>query len=128
MKVQRIITLLSSDAEWVVTFGCFQGGDVHDSIIEKNKNFNSKRVENNEPMFIAGNIAATMSSKHVDIRYKYVNKYVQDRIVKIIFVKSAEKDSDILTKNLGREFHAEHESKIIGEKPNQFSRFGSIQK
>ena len=43
----------------------------------------------------------TMScTKHVDIWYKYVNEYVEDGIVEIIFIKSADNDSDILTKYL----------------------------
>ena len=36
----------------------------------------------------------------MDIRNKYVNRYVEDGIVKIVFVKSADNDSNILTKNL----------------------------
>ena len=46
----------------------------------------------------------TSCTKHVDIQYKYVYENV-DRIVKIIFVKSADNDSDILTKNVSAELH-----------------------
>ena len=35
------------------------------------------------------------------IRYKYMNKHVKDAIVKIVFVKSVENDSNILTKLSG---------------------------
>ena len=49
---------------------------------------------------MASNITTTCHTKHVNIWYKYLNKYVEDGPVKIIFVKSPENDSDILTKNM----------------------------
>ncbi len=52
----------------------------------------------------------------MDIRYKFVNEYVEDGIVKIIFVKSKENDADIFTKNLHGELHATHSSKFVKKK------------
>ena len=49
-------------------------------------------------------------------RYKYVNEYVDDGAVKIIFIKSADNDSNILTKNLSAEFYKKHSMKMVGEK------------
>ena len=57
------------------------------------------RVDNLGAIFMASNITTTSCTKHMDIRYKYVNKYVEDVVVKMIVVKSADNDSDILTKN-----------------------------
>ena len=57
------------------------------------------RVDNVGAIFMASNITTTCCTKHVDIRYKYVNEYVEDGVVKIVFVKSADNDSNILTKN-----------------------------
>ena len=51
-------------------------------------------------IFTESNITSTCNTKHVDIRYKYVNEYIEDRVVKIIFVDSADNDRNILTKNL----------------------------
>ena len=61
------------------------------------------KVDNVGEIIMASNITTTCHTKHVDIWYKYVNEYVEDEIVKIIFVKSAENDSYILTKNLSAE-------------------------
>ena len=49
---------------------------------------------------MASNITRTYHTKHVELRYKYVNEYVEDGIVKIVFIKFADNDSNILTKNL----------------------------
>ena len=50
---------------------------------------------------MGGNVIATSHTKHMDIRYKYVNEYRKDSIVKIVFLQSAENDSNVLTKNAG---------------------------
>ena len=53
-----------------------------------------------------GTIFVAMScTKHLNIRYKYMNVHLEDGIVKIIFVWSTESDSHILTKNLSGMLH-----------------------
>ena len=75
------------------------------------------KVDNVDVIFMARNFATTCHTKHVNIWYKYVNEYVEDGIVKIVFVKSAENDSNILTKNLSAELHKKHLKKMVIEKP-----------
>ena len=74
------------------------------------------RVNNVGALFMATIIMTTSHTKHVDIPYKYVNVYVEDGIVKIIFAKSADNDSDILTKNLSAELHEKHARMMVIEK------------
>ncbi len=57
-----------------------------------------------------------LDSKHVDICYKFVTEYIEDGIIKVIFVKSVDNDSDIMTKNLGSELHSKHAGKMISMK------------
>ena len=56
------------------------------------------RVDNIGAIFMVSYITTTPCTKHVDNRYKYVNEYVEDAVVEIIFVKSTENDSNILPK------------------------------
>ena len=56
------------------------------------------RVDDLEAILMASNIATMPHTKHIDIRHKYANKYVKDKVVKIIFVKSAKNDRNILSK------------------------------
>ena len=60
---------------------------------------------------MASNIMTMSHTKHVDIRYKYVNEHVEDGIVKLIFVKSPDNDSNILIKNIIAELHEKHARK-----------------
>ena len=52
----------------------------------------------------------------MDIRCKYADEYVEDGVVKIIFVKSGDNDSNIPTKNLSAELHEKHSKKMVSEK------------
>ena len=74
------------------------------------------RAGNVGATFLANNITTTSYPKHVDIRYNYVNENVEDVIVKIVFVKSADNNNDILTKNLSADLHAKHLKKMVGGK------------
>ena len=38
-------------------------------------------------------------TKHVDLRAHYARDMIKDQVIEINFVKSAENDSDIMTKN-----------------------------
>ncbi len=73
-------------------------------------------VDNVGAIFMNKNITTTGCSKHVDIYYKFVTEYIEDEIIKVIFVKSAYNDSDIMSKNLGSELHSKHGSKMISMK------------
>ena len=57
------------------------------------------RVDKVGAIFMVSNITTTFHTKHMDIWYKYVNENVEDGVVKIVFVESADNDSDILAKN-----------------------------
>ena len=66
------------------------------------------RVENIDAILMTSNITTTSCTKHVVIMYKYVNEYVEDGVVKIVFLKSADNDSNILIKNLSTDVHEKY--------------------
>ena len=75
------------------------------------------RVDNVGADFMAKNITTTGCTKHVEIRTKYVNEYVEDEKAKSIFVKTEDNLSDCLTKKLGSSLHTKHSHKMIKIKP-----------
>ena len=80
----------------------------------------TKRFDGVHPIFMESSITPTSCTKHLNIRYKYVNEYVEDRVVTIIFVKSTKNDSNVLTKNYIAELHEKHSNKLIGEELEWF--------
>ena len=63
------------------------------------------RVDNIGSVFMGNKITTMLCTKHVDIRHKNVDEYVEDEEVKIDFVKSADNDSNFLTKNLSADLN-----------------------
>jgi hypothetical protein len=57
------------------------------------------RVDIIGAIWISQNANTSSRTKHVDIRIKYVIEYCEDGVLKIIFVKCADNDSDTMTKN-----------------------------
>ena len=51
-----------------------------------------------------------------------MNEYCEDGVSKIIFVKSAENISDIMTKNLASDLHSKHSNELIKVRPEISSR------
>ena len=47
------------------------------------------RIDNEGAIFMSSNITTTSHTKHVYVRYKYVNESIEYGVVKIIFIKSA---------------------------------------
>ena len=72
-------------------------------------------VDNIGAVFMANNKSTNSCTKHVDIRTKYVNQYVEDNIIKVVFVKSEDNVSDIFIKNLNSILHDTHTMQLIKE-------------
>jgi hypothetical protein len=74
------------------------------------------KVDNIGAVFLSDNIAVNDRTKHIDVKYRFVQQCVVDGFVKVIFVKTVDNDADIFTKNLGGDLHQKHASKMIVKK------------
>ncbi len=111
-KSKKSVTLLSSEAEHValsetakeIKFAhqvlTAMGISVKTPIVV--------RVDNVGAIFMSESIGVPQNSNHVDTRYRFVNDFVEDEFLQIIFVKTVDKDADIFTKNLNGELHLRH--------------------
>jgi len=116
-KGQKSVTLSSTEAEYVaisevaaeilyvVGILKFLGAEIRYPI--------EVNVDNIGAIYLAKNATTGSRTKHVDIRYHFVREYVEDGIVKIVFVRSEDNDADIFTKNLNGESFKRH-SDMIG--------------
>ena len=119
-KSQRSVTLSSSEAEYVALSEVAKNIKFIYMILEsmgiKVQLPIIVRVDNNGAIFMSENMAVSQRTKHVDIRYKFVNEFVEDGFLRIVFVRSEENDADMFTKNLKGELHEKHARKMIDEK------------
>jgi hypothetical protein len=73
-------------------------------------------VDNVGAIFLANNKTTSERTKHVDIRHHFTREFIEDGIVKVIFVRSNENDADLFTKNLPGEVYERHAQKFLKKK------------
>ena len=65
-------------------------------------------VDNIGAVYLAKNATPGNRTKHINTRYHFVREYVEDGILKVLFVRSEENDADLFTKNLNKEKFQKH--------------------
>ena len=66
------------------------------------------RVDNIGAIFMASDIANTSGTKYMDIRYKYVNEYVQVQVAKILLLSLLTMVVTFSPIDLNAELHKKH--------------------
>jgi len=117
---QRSITLSSSEAEYVALSEAAKevkfmaqvmmsmGIPVKFPIIV--------RVDNVGAIFMSENITTSQRTKHVDIWYHFVCKFMEDGFIKIIFMQTKENCTNIFTKNISDLTYKHHRREFVGTK------------
>ena len=119
-KGQKTVALSSSEAEYIaLSEAAKEIKFVYQILISLN--FSVKlpiivHVDNLGAIFMSENVSVSTRTKHVDIRYRFVQEFVFDGFLKINFVRSKGNDADIFTKNLGGDSFSGHSRKLVIEK------------
>ncbi len=53
-------------------------------------------VDDVSAIFLSENSLVSQRMKHIDVHYHFVHEYIEDRILKLMFINSKEKRADIL--------------------------------
>jgi len=119
-KGQKSVTLSSSEAEYVaLSEAAKEIKFVYQLLISMGMKVKLPiivRVDNLGAVFMSENVSVSQRTKHVDIRYRFVQEFVLDGFIKVMFVKTEDNDADIFTKNLGGDLHDRHSKKMIIKK------------
>jgi hypothetical protein len=67
-------------------------------------------MDNVGPIYLSNNYLLGQRTKHIDIRRHFVQEFVEDGIIKTLFVGTDNKDADIHTKNTSEEVVKRHET------------------
>ena len=70
------------------------------------------QVDNVGAILLANTSIVSERTKHVDLRAHFVRDMIKDQVIEINFVKSAENDSDIMTKNQQGQHYMYAKSKL----------------
>ena len=77
-------------------------------------------MDNVGAIYLASNATSGQRTRHIDVRYHFVRNYVEEGIVKIVFVQSKENDADMFTKNVGEQDFIKHSEKFMEENKRDF--------
>jgi len=62
------------------------------------------------------------ATRHVSMRYFFTKELIEDGIIEFIFIRTAENEADIFTKNLERRLYDKHTSKMEEDIPEKFQK------
>ena len=71
------------------------------------------QVDNVGAIWLANVSSVSERTKHDDLRAHFVRNMIKDQVIEINFVKSAENDSDIMTKNQREQHYMYAKSKLV---------------
>ena len=119
-RAMRCVTLSSTKAEYVAMSEVVKDviflRNILESIGEEVEFPIIVEVDNTGAIFLGLNRTTGQRTKHIDIRYHYVREYIDDGIVKVVFVSTKENDADIFTKNVTSEIYERTTNKLIVDK------------
>jgi hypothetical protein len=120
-KSGKSVTLSSTEAEYFATSEIAKEAIFTQQVIES-IGLNLKypitiKVDNVGAIYLANNYSTSQRTKHINIRTHFVREFIEDGIIKVIFVKSEDNDADIFTKNTSEELFLKHANKNV-EKVN----------
>lgn len=70
-------------------------------------------VDNIGAIYLATSAKTGNRTKHVDTRYHFVREFVEQGVLKIVFVRSADNTADVMTKNLCLELYDKHTQSLF---------------
>ena len=73
------------------------------------------QVDNVGAIWLANNSSVSERTKHVELRAHFVRDMIKDQVIEINFGKSAENDSDIMTKNQQGQYYTDAKSMMMSE-------------
>jgi hypothetical protein len=116
-KSQKGVTLLSIEVKYVaisdvvkeLKFIYYLLGDLH---IKVNLPIVVK-TDKIDAIFMSENASIGFRTQRVDTRYHFVREFIKDGFIKIKFIHSVEKYSDLFTKNENQELYVKHTKKFL---------------
>ena len=119
-KSQRGVTLSSSEAEYVaLSEAAKEVKFVYQLLVSIGINVKlpiTIHVDNVGAIFIGENTSTSGRTKHIDICYRFVKEYVDDKFIEIIFVGTKDNIADLFTKNTSGNVHNHLVDNFLGER------------
>jgi hypothetical protein len=74
------------------------------------------RVDNMGAIFMSKNASSSGRTRHMDVKWRFINDLVNDEVIQLVFVKSGENWSDMETKNVSSDIYETHVVRFLTDK------------
>ena len=74
-------------------------------------------VDNMGAIFMSKNTSSGSRTRHMDVKWRYVNTMTEDGLIVLEFVRSEQQLADMETKNVSGEIYENHSPEFVTEKP-----------
>jgi len=116
-KSGRSVTLSSTEAEYYASSEATKELVFLTNIIMdmgvKLKLPSTLMVDNVGAIYLANNHTTGQRTKHIDIRAHFIRELIVEGKIKVVFVRSADNDADIMTKNTSEDLFVKHSKKMM---------------
>ena len=110
-KKQRIVTLSSTEAEYIALSECAQEMKFEWMLLNELLDQATPATiheDNTGAIFLAKNQQVGPRTKHIDVRHHHIRQQLADRTLNLRFIKSEDNISDIMTKNCPEQTFKRH--------------------
>jgi len=70
-------------------------------------------MDNIGAIFMVENVSTSPRTKHIDVRYHFVQEFIEDGFIKIIFIQTGDNKADVFTKNIVGELYNKHTNDMV---------------
>lgn len=115
-KKQSIIALSSTEAEYIAATECCKEILYFKFLIEELTGKPIKatlNIDNQSTIYLIKNSVGNKRSKHIDVRYRFINEKVAEGLIEIKYCSTNAQHADIFIKALGQIKFETHKSKLV---------------
>ena len=75
-------------------------------------------VDNMGAIFMSKNATSSSRTRHMDVKWRYVNDLSDDKVIELVFVRSEDNWSDMQTKNVSGDIYDRHAPEFVVPRGN----------
>jgi hypothetical protein len=71
------------------------------------------KVDNMGAIFMSKNATSSSRTRHMDVKWRFVNDLSDDQVIELVFVRSEDNWSDMQTKNVSGNIYDRHAPEFV---------------
>ena len=128
-KIQKSVTLSSTEAEYCALSTCAQEVRFEQQLLEEIESHNDPAIifeDNSGAIYLVRNRQVGPRTKHIDIRYHFIRDLVDSNKLIVNYINTELNKADILTKNVNEKIFKIHSNNIRNGTINLYNKYERV--